>query len=265
MGIYGNDCRLSSHLIQRNEVLTLCLRSLKVVSRLSLLIFDNQLINLIKKKLEKNEFRYIFIQIVVVKQIPRLVSSSGPLKQLIHTLLIESLSNTLIWNQMGQMHNIIYSIWMNHSCYPGRQPRTLVVLYCGNRLKSNLKRSKERNVLYYRVIPTCVLSDHPFLLFLLSFIIFIIPGAFLIPYFFMLVFLGLPLFYMELALGQFHRSGAIVIWKQLCPMFTGSLRVYIINNNPVSWTFRFPLLSYQFSSHAVLVTLLSYIKIFPAL
>ncbi|KAL4224062.1 hypothetical protein ACF0H5_017519 [Mactra antiquata] len=46
-------------------------------------------------------------------------------------------------------------------------------------------------------------------------------GAFLIPYFFMLIFLGLPLFYMELALGQFHRSGAVVIWKQLCPMFTG--------------------------------------------
>lgn len=46
-------------------------------------------------------------------------------------------------------------------------------------------------------------------------------GAFLIPYFLMLIFLGLPLFYMELALGQFHRSGAIMIWKHLCPIFTG--------------------------------------------
>lgn len=46
-------------------------------------------------------------------------------------------------------------------------------------------------------------------------------GAFLIPYFLMLVFLGLPLFYMELALGQFHRKGAIAIWGRLCPMFTG--------------------------------------------
>ncbi|WAR03537.1 SC6A4-like protein [Mya arenaria] len=47
-------------------------------------------------------------------------------------------------------------------------------------------------------------------------------GAFLIPYFLMLVFLGLPLFYMELALGQFHRSGAIKIWDRLCPMFKGT-------------------------------------------
>ena len=46
-------------------------------------------------------------------------------------------------------------------------------------------------------------------------------GAFLIPYFVMLIFLGLPLFYMELALGQFQRCGAISIWSRICPMFTG--------------------------------------------
>ncbi|KAK3591522.1 hypothetical protein CHS0354_031630 [Potamilus streckersoni] len=46
-------------------------------------------------------------------------------------------------------------------------------------------------------------------------------GAFLVPYFLMLIFLGLPLFYMELALGQFHRSGAITIWEKIAPLFTG--------------------------------------------
>lgn len=47
------------------------------------------------------------------------------------------------------------------------------------------------------------------------------PGAFLIPYTLMAVFGGVPLFYMELALGQFHRTGAIPIWKRICPIFKG--------------------------------------------
>lgn len=47
------------------------------------------------------------------------------------------------------------------------------------------------------------------------------PGAFLLPYLLMAVFGGVPLFYMELALGQFHRSGCISIWKHICPIFKG--------------------------------------------
>ncbi|XP_046356081.2 sodium-dependent serotonin transporter-like [Haliotis rufescens] len=46
-------------------------------------------------------------------------------------------------------------------------------------------------------------------------------GAFLLPYLIMLVFLGIPLFYMELALGQFQRTGIITVWKRICPMFSG--------------------------------------------
>jgi hypothetical protein len=37
----------------------------------------------------------------------------------------------------------------------------------------------------------------------------------------MLVFGGLPLFYMELALGQFHRCGCLTIWKRICPALKG--------------------------------------------
>lgn len=48
------------------------------------------------------------------------------------------------------------------------------------------------------------------------------PGAFLLPYLLMAVFGGVPLFYMELALGQFHRSGCISIWKHICPIFKGN-------------------------------------------
>ncbi|XP_055317230.1 sodium-dependent serotonin transporter [Sitodiplosis mosellana] len=46
-------------------------------------------------------------------------------------------------------------------------------------------------------------------------------GAFLIPYCIMLVLGGLPLFYMELALGQFHRCGCLTIWKKICPALKG--------------------------------------------
>jgi SNF family Na+-dependent transporter len=46
-------------------------------------------------------------------------------------------------------------------------------------------------------------------------------GAFLIPYVIMLVFGGLPLFYMELALGQYHRSGCLTLWKRICPILKG--------------------------------------------
>ncbi|CAG2105983.1 unnamed protein product [Medioppia subpectinata] len=43
-------------------------------------------------------------------------------------------------------------------------------------------------------------------------------SAFLIPYIVMLIFGGLPLFYLELALGQYYSSGCITIWKRLCPI-----------------------------------------------
>lgn len=48
----------------------------------------------------------------------------------------------------------------------------------------------------------------------------ICAGAFLVPYLFFMVIAGMPLFYMELALGQYNREGAAGVWK-ICPIFKG--------------------------------------------
>ncbi|XP_060700115.1 solute carrier family 6 member 4b [Hemiscyllium ocellatum] len=68
-------------------------------------------------------------------------------------------------------------------------------------------------------------------------------GAFLIPYTLMAMFGGIPLFYMELALGQYQRTGVIPVWKRICPIFKGigyaicviSLYVAFYYNTIISW------------------------------
>lgn len=48
-------------------------------------------------------------------------------------------------------------------------------------------------------------------------------GAFLVPYLLFMVIAGMPLFYMELALGQFNREGAAGVWK-ICPVLKGNVQ-----------------------------------------
>lgn len=55
-----------------------------------------------------------------------------------------------------------------------------------------------------------------------------LKGEFLIPYFIQLIFCGLPLFYMELAIGQFHHTGLFTLWEKICPLFKGNR--YGLNN-----------------------------------
>ncbi|XP_078517838.1 sodium- and chloride-dependent taurine transporter-like [Lissotriton helveticus] len=46
-------------------------------------------------------------------------------------------------------------------------------------------------------------------------------GAFLIPYFIFLFGGGLPVFFLELVLGQYTSEGGITCWEKICPVFTG--------------------------------------------
>nr|XP_023025844.1 sodium-dependent dopamine transporter [Leptinotarsa decemlineata] len=72
-------------------------------------------------------------------------------------------------------------------------------------------------------------------------------GAFLVPYCLMLVIGGIPLFYMELALGQFNRKGAITCWGRLCPLLKGigyavvliAFYVDFYYNVIIAWALRF--------------------------
>ncbi|CAH1784499.1 unnamed protein product, partial [Owenia fusiformis] len=76
-------------------------------------------------------------------------------------------------------------------------------------------------------------------------------GAFLIPYAIMLVFVGLPLFFMELCLGQFCSSGPLTCWSY-APMFKGigvammivSSLVAVYYNMIIAWSLYYLIASF---------------------
>lgn len=51
-------------------------------------------------------------------------------------------------------------------------------------------------------------------------------GAFLIPYFLMLFLCGMPLFCMELSIGQYFSLGPVTSWTALCPIAKGKLTFF---------------------------------------
>ncbi|XP_031455091.1 sodium-dependent proline transporter-like [Phasianus colchicus] len=77
-------------------------------------------------------------------------------------------------------------------------------------------------------------------------------GVFLIPYFLMLLLVGLPLFLMELSLGQYGAAGPIAVWK-CCPILQGvgvgmlvvSSLVSIYYNVIIAWAFYYLGSSFQ--------------------
>lgn len=70
-----------------------------------------------------------------------------------------------------------------------------------------------------------------------------VAGAFLIPYFIMLCIEGIPIFYLELAIGQRLRKGAIGVWNQVSPRLGGigiasavvSFNVALYYNTIIAW------------------------------
>ncbi|XP_078352752.1 sodium- and chloride-dependent GABA transporter 1-like [Oculina patagonica] len=69
-------------------------------------------------------------------------------------------------------------------------------------------------------------------------------ASFLIPYFLTLITCGIPLFYLELALGQYLSHGPVEAWAVVCPVLKGlgvamvitSLLIPIYYNVVISWS-----------------------------
>lgn len=78
-------------------------------------------------------------------------------------------------------------------------------------------------------------------------------GAFLIPYFMSLFLLGIPLFFLELAIGQSLRQGSVGVWNAIHPYLGGlgyacvvvCILVGMYYNMIISWCFYYLFASFQ--------------------
>ena len=53
-------------------------------------------------------------------------------------------------------------------------------------------------------------------------------GAFLIPYALMLLFIGIPCFFLEITIGQYAAMGPVTIYSNLSPLFKGNKIFYCL-------------------------------------
>ena len=59
--------------------------------------------------------------------------------------------------------------------------------------------------------------------------LYIISGAFLLVYFIAMALCGVPIFFQEVAIGQYLGSGGMTLVAQLCPILKGKYHFVIIN------------------------------------
>jgi len=50
-------------------------------------------------------------------------------------------------------------------------------------------------------------------------------GAFLVTYFIAMIFCGIPIFFQEVAIGQYLGSGGMTLVGKLCPILSGKYRI----------------------------------------
>jgi len=83
---------------------------------------------------------------------------------------------------------------------------------------------------------------------------FVFPGAFLIPYLIMLFAEGMPILYLEFAIGQKMQKGTVIVWNEINPLLGGiglasaitSFNVAIYYNAIIMWCFFYLFHSFQY-------------------
>lgn len=101
----------------------------------------------------------------------------------------------------------------------------VVVVYSGRSGKSNGYSGGSNSSSHHHhhscSRPTHVTTKNAFCtLHKLNSVWLFVPAVFFIPYCIMLVFVGIPIFFMELSLGQFTSEGPLTCW-QMAPIFKG--------------------------------------------
>ena len=66
---------------------------------------------------------------------------------------------------------------------------------------------------------------------------------FFIPYFVFLLFCGIPVFFLETALGQYTSEGGVTAWRKIFPMFEGEYIRLGFTVNPITTKWIRPILS----------------------
>ncbi|XP_074600851.1 sodium- and chloride-dependent creatine transporter 1-like [Brevipalpus obovatus] len=80
-------------------------------------------------------------------------------------------------------------------------------------------------------------------------------GAFFVPYFICLLGAGIPLYFLEVAIGQYWQNGSLTVWEMICPLMKGigyasTITCFILNIYYIvilSWAFLYLYYSFNFT------------------
>ena len=80
----------------------------------------------------------------------------------------------------------------------------------------------------WRLFWTIIMSYTLFMVSILCICLCVHKGAFFVPYVIFFVCCGIPVFFLETAMGQFTTEGGITCWRKICPLFEGE-KIYLLS------------------------------------